>query len=119
MYRAKARGRGQFEIFDASMHALASSRLALETDIRRALDRGEFRVFYQPLVDLEHGGGVRLRGAVRWEHPQRGWLAPADLHRRRGRRWAPSCPSASSSARGLPDARTWRRQYALPVRTSA
>jgi predicted signal transduction protein with EAL and GGDEF domain len=76
MYRAKARGRGQFEIFDASMHALASSRLALETDIRRALDRGEFRVFYQPLVDLEHGRGVGFEALVRWEHPQRGWLSP-------------------------------------------
>jgi diguanylate cyclase (GGDEF)-like protein/PAS domain S-box-containing protein len=76
MYRAKARGRGQFEIFDASMHALAASRLALETDIRRALDRGEFRVHYQPLVDLADGRGVGFEALVRWEHPQRGWLMP-------------------------------------------
>jgi diguanylate cyclase (GGDEF)-like protein/PAS domain S-box-containing protein len=76
MYRAKARGRGHFEIFDSSMHALASSRLNLETDIRRALDRSEFRVFYQPVVELGSGEVSGWEALVRWQHPQRGLLAP-------------------------------------------
>jgi diguanylate cyclase (GGDEF)-like protein/PAS domain S-box-containing protein len=79
MYRAKARGRGQFEIFDGFMHAQASSRLTLETDIRRALERGEFRVFYQPVVGLDDGQAVGWEALVRWEHPLRGLMSPADF----------------------------------------
>ena len=114
MYRAKARGRGQFEIFDASMHALASSRLALETDIRRALDRGEFRVFYQPQVDLEDGRGVGFEALVRWEHPQRGWLAPLTFIGVAEEMGAIVPLGEFVLREACRTLGTWRRQYALP-----
>jgi diguanylate cyclase (GGDEF)-like protein/PAS domain S-box-containing protein len=114
MYRAKARGRGQFEIFDASMHALASSRLALETDIRRALDRGEFRVFYQPLVDLEDGRGVGFEALVRWQHPQRGWLAPQTFIGVAEEMGAIVPIGEFVLREACRTLGTWRRQYTLP-----
>ena len=100
-----------------SMHALASSRLALETDIRRALDRGEFRVFYQPLVDLANGRGVGFEALVRWEHPQRGWLAPQTFIGVAEEMGAIVPHRRVRAARGLPArSATWRRQYHAAAR---
>lgn len=79
MYRAKSQGKSRHVFFDDSMRAAAQHRLALETDLRQALERSDFRVFYQPIVDLESG---QLRGCealVRWQHPQRGLLLPRDF----------------------------------------
>jgi diguanylate cyclase (GGDEF)-like protein/PAS domain S-box-containing protein len=118
MYRAKARGRGQFEIFDSSMHALASSRLALETDIRRALDRGEFRVFYQPLVDLEHGRSVGWEALVRWEHPQRGWLMPQTFIGVAEEMGAIVPLGEFVLREACRSLGSWRRQYAIPSNLS-
>jgi EAL domain-containing protein (putative c-di-GMP-specific phosphodiesterase class I) len=77
MYRAKAAGRGRFEIFDEQMLARAQEQLRLETDLHKALARGEFHVVYQPIVELDGG---RLRGfeaLLRWNHPTRGLIPPA------------------------------------------
>lgn len=77
MYRAKANGRSRHEVFEAEMHRHAVSKLRLESDLRRAIERREFVVFYQPILEIE---GIRLVGfeaLVRWRHPQRGLLAPA------------------------------------------
>jgi diguanylate cyclase (GGDEF)-like protein/PAS domain S-box-containing protein len=79
MYRAKERGRNTTEIFDQDMHARAVARLALETDLRKALDRGEFRVYYQPIVSLSAGSIVGFEALVRWQHPQRGLVSPNDF----------------------------------------
>ena len=79
MYRAKSQGKSRHVFFDDSMRAAAQHRLALETDLRQALECGEFRVFYQPIVDMDSG---RLRGCealIRWQHPQRGLLLPREF----------------------------------------
>jgi diguanylate cyclase (GGDEF)-like protein/PAS domain S-box-containing protein len=77
MYRAKHAGKARYEIFDISMNAAALERLELEQDLRRALDRQEFSVHYQPLVALASGRIVGLEALVRWRHPQRGMVSPS------------------------------------------
>ncbi len=83
LYQAKARGRGRHVPFDKSMHAEARAKLQLEADLRRAIERGEFRILYQPLIALGMGNQQgRLAGfeaLVRWHHPTRGVLAPAQF----------------------------------------
>jgi diguanylate cyclase (GGDEF)-like protein/PAS domain S-box-containing protein len=79
MYRAKSLGRGRYEFFDAALHAAARARLKLETDLRRALRRGEFIIQYQPIVSLSSGEVTGFEALVRWDHPQRGRLQPADF----------------------------------------
>jgi len=79
MYRAKARGKACFEIFDADMHSRAVHRLQLENDLRRAIERDEFRVFYQPIVCLKTGKIVAFESLVRWEHPERGMVPPVEF----------------------------------------
>ena len=79
MYRAKGAGPGRYELFDRTMHLEAMSRLQMETDLRRALDGGELRLEYQPVVDLANGSTVGFEALLRWEHPQRGELQPADF----------------------------------------
>jgi diguanylate cyclase (GGDEF)-like protein/PAS domain S-box-containing protein len=82
MYKAKKQGKARVEIFDAEIASEAAAQLRLETDLRRALERSdteanEFRVYYQPLVDLKTSKVVRLEALVRWEHPTLGFLPPA------------------------------------------
>ena len=79
MYRAKRRGRGSSEIFDTSMHALATTRLKMETELRRALERRELRLHYQPLVSLETRRIAGMEALVRWQHPERGLLLPEEF----------------------------------------
>lgn len=76
MYRAK-QVRTRYEIFNTSMHARAVARLQMETELRRAIERQEFLVYYQPLVSLATGKLSGFEALVRWQHPQRGILAPA------------------------------------------
>ncbi|HEX8179359.1 MAG TPA: EAL domain-containing protein [Pyrinomonadaceae bacterium] len=79
MYHAKEKGKACFELFDATMHAHAVARLQLESDMRRALEREEFRVHYQPIVALEINRVVGFEALVRWEHPQRGCISPVEF----------------------------------------
>jgi diguanylate cyclase (GGDEF)-like protein len=79
MYRAKAAGKGRYVFFDPSMYAEAVSRLEREADLRTALERGEFRLFYQPIVALDTGTAVGVEALVRWQHPLRGMVAPAEF----------------------------------------
>ncbi len=76
MYRAKMSGRARFEIFDPAMHAAALIRLQLETDLRRAVERGEFELHYQPVVALASGKITGVEALLRWRHPQRGMIPP-------------------------------------------
>ena len=76
MYRAKVFG-ARYEIFNTTMHARAVARLQMETDLRRAIERQEFLIFYQPLVSLETGKITGFEALIRWQHPQRGLLSPA------------------------------------------
>ncbi len=79
MYRAKALGKQRYEVFDSEMHARAVSQLQLETDLRRALDREEFRIHYQPIYSLLDGTVTGFEALVRWQHPQRGTVLPEEF----------------------------------------
>ena len=76
MYRAKASGGGCYAVFDAEMHHAAVERLRLETELRRAMERREFRAWYQPIVSLDTRQVTGFEALVRWQHPDRGLLAP-------------------------------------------
>ncbi len=79
MYQAKARGRARFEVFDGAMRARTVKRLSVENDLRRALERDELRVAYQPIVSLKDGSIAAAEALLRWSHPERGLIAPADF----------------------------------------
>ncbi len=79
MYRAKARGKARYEIFDPTMDVTAIRRLEMEIELRRALQKGELRVYYQPEVEIESGHLVGMEALVRWEHPERGLVSPAEF----------------------------------------
>jgi diguanylate cyclase (GGDEF)-like protein/PAS domain S-box-containing protein len=79
LYRAKAQGRGRWVEFDPSMHDRAVELLQLETDLRRALERRELLLHYQPVVSLTTGQIVGAEALVRWMHPERGLVAPAEF----------------------------------------
>jgi PAS domain S-box-containing protein len=76
MYRAKREGKARCQVFDNAMHTSAVKRLRLETDLRRALELGEFRVHYQPIVSLQSGKITGFEALSRWERPE-GLLSPA------------------------------------------
>ena len=76
MYRAKHRGKARYEVFEPTMGANAVERLLLETGLRRALVRQQFRVYYQPIVALDNDKIAGVEALVRWEHPKRGLLQP-------------------------------------------
>jgi diguanylate cyclase (GGDEF)-like protein/PAS domain S-box-containing protein len=79
MYQAKAQGRGRLQFWESGMQAPYSERLQIEADLRRALARNEFVLFYQPQVDTASGEVRGFEALLRWRHPQRGLLSPADF----------------------------------------
>jgi diguanylate cyclase (GGDEF)-like protein len=79
MYHAKGKGKARYEVFDKSMNAPAKERMDLELDLRNAVARGEFILHYQPVVELPTGRITEVEALVRWKHPQRGLLFPADF----------------------------------------
>ena len=79
MYRAKAAGGDRCAVFDATMHENAVQRLQLETDLRRAVERQEFRLQYQPIVSLDNHRIVGFEALIRWQHPEQGLLSPASF----------------------------------------
>ncbi|OYE04121.1 GGDEF domain-containing response regulator [Nostoc sp. 'Peltigera membranacea cyanobiont' 232] len=76
MYRAKALGKARHEIFDSTMYAQVTKLLELEMDLRRAVERQEFQVYYQPIVLLETCKIIGFEALVRWQHPQHGLVPP-------------------------------------------
>ena len=76
MYAAKSAGKARLRTYEPEMRDRAWTRLELETELRRAVDRREFSVVYQPIVDLATGHTLELEALVRWDHPKRGRLAP-------------------------------------------
>ncbi|MGL4623052.1 MAG: putative bifunctional diguanylate cyclase/phosphodiesterase, partial [Chroococcidiopsis sp.] len=76
MHRAKTLGKARTETFDPSMHNLAMARLQIEIDLRKALERQELRVFYQPIVSLKTGKTTGFEALVRWQHPTSGMIPP-------------------------------------------
>lgn len=79
MYRAKQKGPGNYVVFDPSMHESAVKRLRIDNDLRRALERDELRVFYQPIVMLDTASPVGFEALVRWQHPTLGLLGPMEF----------------------------------------
>ncbi len=79
MYEAKSRGPGRFEVFNRDMRTRSVERLSVENDLRRALEREELRVVYQPIVSLGDQSIVATEALVRWQHPERGLVSPAEF----------------------------------------
>ena len=79
MYRSKKTGRSRSQVFDRHMHDHAVALLELETDLRRAVEREEFVLHYQPIVCLGSGRLLGFEALLRWKHPERGLLQPADF----------------------------------------
>ena len=79
MYHAKELGRGRVEVFDDTMRARAVTAHATENAMHRALERGEFRLFFQPIVGLSDADCVGAEALVRWQHPERGLIPPAEF----------------------------------------
>lgn len=119
MYRAKSQGTAQYEIFNTDMHTQAISLLQLETDLRLAIERQEFRLQYQPIVSLESGRIAGFEALIRWQHPQNGLLLPDNF-----------LPTAIEAGLLIPlcqwvirnacqEARQWRSQFPdLPLTIS-
>jgi diguanylate cyclase (GGDEF)-like protein len=79
MYRAKAQGRGKYHVFNPAMHQEAIQLLELENDLRRAVERQEFLVYYQPIISLVTGRISGFEALVRWQHPIRGLVSPIEF----------------------------------------
>lgn len=77
MYRAKAQGKGRHVVFNQGMHEFATAHLQLETSLRKAVEREEFRVYYQPILDIASGTVAGFEALVRWENPTKGIVNPA------------------------------------------
>ncbi len=79
LYQAKANGKARYEVFDAFMRTRTLEQLRLETDLRGALERGELRVYYQPIFDLHRNSITGFEALLRWQHPQRGLISPQEF----------------------------------------
>lgn len=79
MYRAKNSGHATYAVFDTSMHDQAMFQHRTETDLRRALERGEFEVYYQPIIDISTARILGFEALLRWNHPTRGLLSPDEF----------------------------------------
>ena len=79
LYRAKALGKGRYEVFDQMMHQKAVALLELETDLRRAIEHQEFQIHYQPIVSLLTNRVTGFEALLRWQHPARGLVYPSEF----------------------------------------
>jgi diguanylate cyclase (GGDEF)-like protein/PAS domain S-box-containing protein len=79
MYLAKFSGKGRYQLFDPAVHQRKTNLLTVETDLRRAMERAEFEVYYQPIVAMTNRTIVAFEALVRWHHPIRGLVGPAEF----------------------------------------
>jgi diguanylate cyclase (GGDEF)-like protein len=79
MYQAKAQGRAGHVVYNEALGSRVTNRLSVETDLRRAIERGELRVHYQPMIAMDTGRVTALEALVRWQHPERGLLLPGEF----------------------------------------
>ena len=79
MYRAKTLGKGRYEVFDSYLHQSAVASLQLKNDLRRAIERQEFLIYYQPIRELATGRLTGFEALLRWQHPERGFVSPAEF----------------------------------------
>ena len=102
MYKAKEQGGNSYQTYSKSMTTTALQRMTLENDLRRALDRNEFEVHYQPIVDAYTGTVVGAEALLRWRHPELGLLLPSGVHSHRGRERPDRSDGRMDSAERLP-----------------
>ncbi|MEW6163429.1 MAG: EAL domain-containing protein [Pseudomonadota bacterium] len=79
MYHAKAQGRANYQFFTDELQQATMARIAMENDLRAAIEAGEFELFYQPQLDLRTGRISGVEALLRWRHPERGLVSPADF----------------------------------------
>jgi diguanylate cyclase (GGDEF)-like protein/PAS domain S-box-containing protein len=79
MYMAKERGKGRYQVFEPAMHDTALKRLEMKADLQRALEHGEFQLYYQPVIELGTGRISGVEALIRWMHPVRGMIPPLDF----------------------------------------
>ena len=79
MYHVKRSGKNGVKRYHKTVDAASEAHKTLERDLRQALTRGELQLFYQPLFDLRSGRLVKAEALLRWQHPERGWISPADF----------------------------------------
>ena len=79
MYRAKAAGKSRYEVFEPGMRTFSIQQLGLETDLRRAFERDELVLYYQPIIDLAEGRIAGFEALMRWRHPVRGLVSPGEF----------------------------------------
>ena len=79
MYMAKEHGKDNYQLFNPDIHARAMARMELKAELQRAMDAGEFTLRYQPIMDLERDDMAGMEALARWEHPERGILAPTEF----------------------------------------
>jgi diguanylate cyclase (GGDEF)-like protein len=112
MYRAKERGRSRFELFDEAAKLRATRRLELERELRRAVESDQLRLHYQPRFSLgERQGLIGFEALVRWEHPQRGLLAPGEFIPLAEEIGMASAVGELVAARALAQLASWRAHH--------
>jgi EAL domain-containing protein (putative c-di-GMP-specific phosphodiesterase class I) len=79
MYQAKSAGKARYKVFSEAMRTVATTRLQLETEIRLGIDRCEFEIYYQPIIDLQTNALSGFEALVRWQHPTRGLIQPDEF----------------------------------------
>ena len=79
MYKAKSAGRGRYERFEPNLHEAVVERLELEVELRAAVENEDFVLHFQPIISLDEGAIVGTEALVRWDHPERGLISPADF----------------------------------------
>ncbi|WP_420126259.1 putative bifunctional diguanylate cyclase/phosphodiesterase [Longimicrobium sp.] len=113
MYRAKARGRARFEIADAELHARSLEQLEMESELREAVERGQLRLYFQPIVVMDTRELVGFEALMRWQHPVHGLRSPDDfipLAEQTGMIMALGGWALREGCRQMEE---WRRAYAL------
>jgi len=118
MYRAKSSGRNQYRFYAPDMNERGHELLALESELRRAIERREFELHYQPQVRLEDGRIEAFEALLRWRHPRRGLVAPADFLGLLEDTGLIVPVGEWVLRRACADARRWRESTGLPVRVS-
>ncbi|MFN4140537.1 EAL domain-containing protein [Aestuariivirga sp.] len=119
LYRAKGEGRNTFRFFEPQMYLHLVARRELEHDLRRALERQEFEIHYQPIVDLKSGSTIAFEALLRWNHPRRGCVAPAEFISVAEETGLVEPISDWVMQKACAEASAWPRDYKVAVNVSA